>query len=1071
MQKTFHIYRSSAGSGKTRTLAKEYLSLALRFRSDYFKHILAVTFTNKSTQEMKNRIMRYLNEFAQGDQNELALELQKELKLDPQTFQNYAQEVQASILHNYHQFSISTIDAFFQKVIRAFTREAGILGDYRLEVEQDEVMEEVISNLIADLGPKKQLTDWVVELALQNLENDRSWDMRKSLASFSNEIFREEFKAVEDDIARASSQKNFFPNTLTSLREKKYAFIKFVRGQAQATLSDIQSHGFSGDDFKYSGGIYNAFEKFSKLNSVKDYLARGSRVENEFQITKNWPAKESSNAKEIIQLAEKSWLQQLNQILDYGRKNLKTSLSAEIVLSNFYAFGLLTDISKKLAEYKRENNLMLLADAPQFLNGIIRDSDTPFIYEKAGSFYRNFLIDEFQDTSGLQWKNFQPLLINSLDSGHHNLIVGDVKQAIYRWRGGNQHLLQEAIETVGTNRTETKLLNSNFRSSKEIVAFNNEFFKTSSVIASTETGLALSLNEYADVIQKETKSSQGYVSIKFISDDGEIKWNDRAVEQTIAHIEELQQKGIKPSEIALLVRKNDEGEKIISSLIDYKNSSKAKPNCKYDVVSSESLRIDSAASVNLLVSILSYLLNPNDDIARAQLAYEYARQQNNSKKISEVFGQSTISTVENDLPKEFSKQKLFLKKLPLLELTETLIDIFDLKQNTGEVAYLLAFQDLVIDFVNRERNDLGAFLTWWLEYKYKKYIVAPASAEAMQIFTVHKAKGLQFKHVVIPFCSWLSDHDGMKSPQLWVNSEESIFKNFGYLPVKYSSTLKESFFADAYDLEHGRAYLDNFNLLYVALTRAEISLTVFAPDPTVSRIYKQSIARLLHETIEKSPVLSTKWNKVSKTWHSGEIEIDEIESKDQTLSLKNYHTGSWRSKLVVKHSSNRFEADESESRIKINFGIHLHAALAYVKTSSDILLATKRMLNEGTITIEEQKLLEDQFTKLLSNPQIANWFSDQWEIKTEVHTLLPGGDEFRIDRLLIKDKQAVIIDYKTGKQRKEDHNQIAEYCKMLSQMGFNSEGYLLYLTEGAVVSVVPPKANKKKVENQLGLDF
>ncbi len=1025
---------------------------------------------------MKDRIMHYLDDFANGTSNELAAELQAELGLDQQTFQSHSREVQAEILHNYHEFSISTIDAFFQKVIRSFTREAGILGDYRLEVENDEVMEQVISNLIGELGGSEQLTKWVVELALQNLENDRSWDMRQSLASFSNEIFREEFKAIEGGLVKIAEQKNFFPDTLSILRERKYSFLNFIRSHVQKLLDSIHAEGLKAEDFKYSGGVHNFLEKFTELNSVKkfDDEAKGKRVDSEYQSGKNWPTKDHPRTKDIIKLADDKWIPQLNEILEFRKKNFELALSAEVALNNFYAFGLLTDISRKLAEYKKENNLMLLADAPQFLNNIIDNSDTPFIYEKAGSFYKNFLIDEFQDTSGLQWKNFQPLLGNSLDSGHRSLIVGDVKQAVYRWRGGDQSLLMQANKTIGTDRTEVKLLNKNFRSAKEIISFNNELFKTASIIASTETAVAISSNEYNDVEQVATQSGDGFVKVKFVEEEFDLKWTDLALEQMTLHIEELQSKGVKAQDIAFLVRKNDEGERIISYLLAHKNSSKAKSGCKYDVVSSESLRIDRAASVNLIVAALTYLLNPMDDIARAQLAYENARQQSSDKPLADIFFSSNPTIFENSLPPEFARRKIFLKKLPLFELTESLIDIFELKSVSGELPYLLAFQDLVLEFAHRERNDLGAFLIWWQENKYKKSIVAPASADAMQLYTVHKAKGLQFKYVIIPFCAWSLDHEAMRSPNLWVSSDKSIFKGIGHLPVKYSSTLKETLFTDDYNTEHSRIFLDNFNLLYVALTRAEKGLFVIAPDSKVPRIFKGSIARLLYDSIERSPLLSTQWNKNTNTWSSGEIIIDEKKSVEehQTFSLEEYNTGSWRTKLVVKHSAHTAIATEDEEhRRKINFGIHLHAAFAKVNYADDIPRAIDQLESDGVIHQDEKEMLTQQIDKLLTNPQVADWFSSKWEVRNEVHTLLPKGTEYRIDRLLLKDKQAIVIDFKTGKPKKEDQKQIGEYCNMLNQMGYSSEGYLLYIIEGEIVNVIPPKISKKKNENQLGLDF
>ncbi len=1031
---------------------------------------------------MKDRIMRYLNEFSRGETNELAIELQDELGLDPQTFQSHAREVQAAILHNYNQFSISTIDAFFQKVIRSFTREAGILGDYRLEIEQDLVMEEVIGNLIDELGERPELTQWVVELALQNLENDKSWDMRNSLASFSNEIFREEFKEVETSINPAVENENYFRNTLGALQKIKFEFINFVKSRAKRVLLEFHALDLGADDFKYGGGIYNFFVKVSEINSVKDFneKEKGSRVDNEFQSSKNWPVKDHPKSAVILHHADEKWINVLNEILSYRKKNFQIALSAEVALSNFYAFGLLTDISRKLSEYKRENNLMLLADAPQFLHGIIQNSDTPFIYEKAGSFYRNFLIDEFQDTSGLQWKNFQPLLTNGLDSGYPSLIVGDVKQAIYRWRGGDQSLLQNAIENeLGTTRTEIKLLNKNFRSAREIISFNNALFKAVA-IASLADGLTIADNEYQDVEQIPTKSDPGFVQVQFFPDEGDVKWKDDAMWNTILSIEELQKRGARPNEIALLVRTNVEGQELVSFLLDHKSSTEAKPECQYDVVSSESLRIDSASAVNLITAALTYLLNPEDAIARAQLAYEHARRQGAEKSMADVFAVSNTVIFENNLPPAFTERKISLRRLSLFELTETLIEIFGLGSTPGELPYLLAFQDLVLDFASRERNDLRAFLDWWADNKQKKSIVAPMGADAMQLFTLHKAKGLQFKYVIIPFCSWGLDHDAFKSPNLWVKSTASVFNVIVYLPMKYSSSLKESLFAEEYTAEHLKIYLDNLNLLYVAMTRAENGLIVFAPDPKV-RIHKNSVARLLYDGIKGSGELAKEWNASSQRWRSGEIsvsmksEIREI----NTTSLERYNTSQWRGKLIVKKTApNQVSLADDPQRQKINYGIHLHSAFSKIGTVSDISSAIHKMESDGVISTGEKESLTQSIHALMENPQVADWFSSAWEVRNETHTLLPGGKEYRIDRLLLKDKQAIVIDYKTGSPKKEDQKQVGEYCLMLNEMGYSSEGYLLYLTEGEVVSVVPPKVTKKKNtrltdsdRNQLGLDF
>ncbi|MFZ6012042.1 MAG: UvrD-helicase domain-containing protein, partial [Bacteroidota bacterium] len=765
MVKTFSIYRSSAGSGKTRTLAKEYLKLALTYRADYFKHILAVTFTNKATQEMKDRILAYLDNFANGRFNELAEELKQELQLDDITFKQYSQEAQSAILHHYAQFSISTIDAFFQKVIRSFTREAGLVGDYRLEVEQDAVLEEVINNLIDELGSNKELTDWVVEFAKENLENERAWDVRYSLIEFAREIFREEFKAIEEDIGKVTGQKGFFKD----LKDKLWAAKNFFTGQtapmAQQAVDIIQQRGWTADDFSYgkNSGLITFFRMFAFEKTLSKFKEPSDRIRSYFSQPENWPSKKSQYASDIQQQAGEKLVPILQGLIDCYDKHFKAALSAEVALKNMYVFGLIADIARKLKEYKDENNLMLLADAPKFLNGVIQDSDTPFIYEKVGSFYRNYLIDEFQDTSGMQWKNFQPLLVNSLDQGYRSLVVGDVKQAIYRWRGGDLKLLQQDIvNLIGERRVEVKELDKNFRSAFNVVNFNNKLFQSASAIVALQTGTSLAAEAYTDIAQQISKKDDGFVLIKFIKADmpdenaGEgaaIKsnWRDHALDQVPRMLEDLQENGAALKDIAILVRKNDEGQRIASYLLNYKNSTEAKSGFSYDVVSNESLRIDGAATVNLLLGAMRYLLNPDDAIARAQLGFEFARLHEPERALTEVFEVTNQAIFENNLPSAFTAEKPFLKKLALIELTETLIQIFDLGGKQGELAYLQAFQDLVLEFYSRERNDLGAFLEWWEENKHKKSIQISGEVNAAQILTVHKSKGLQFKYVIIPF--------------------------------------------------------------------------------------------------------------------------------------------------------------------------------------------------------------------------------------------------------------------------------------------------------------------------------
>ena len=1038
---------------------------------------------------MKDRILAYLNDFALGKSHSLAEELQHELAMDPQTFRQHGQEAQATLLHNYDQFAISTIDAFFQKVIRSFTREAGLVGDYRLEVDQDAVLEEVIDNLIDELGSNRELTDWVVEFAKDNLENERSWDVRYSLVEFAREIFREEFKDIEDDVNRTTGDKDFFKDLRNRLWKSKNDFIQEASLSARKILQIVAAKRWEPGDFSYgkNSGLFTFVEQFVNERNLANYKAPGERIRNYFADASNWPNKKSPHAGDIRLTAASELVPELEKIVTCYDHKYRAAFSAEVALKNMYVFGLISDISRKLKEYKDENNLMLLADAPKFLNGIIRDSDTPFIYEKVGSFYRNYLIDEFQDTSGLQWQNFQPLIVNSLDQGYPSLVVGDVKQAIYRWRGGDLSLLQDRITNlIGTDRVEIQELDNNFRSGRTIVDVNNALFRTASQFLSLESGMSTSTRAYQDVSQKVSRDEEGFVDVCFIdeerlTEDGNadaLTWKEKALMRLPRTLEELQEKGADLKDIAILVRKNDEGQQIASYLLQYKNSPNAKPGCLYDVVSNESLRIDGAVTVNLLLGALRYLLNADDSIARAQLGYEFARLHEPDRVLSEVFSVSNQNIFENNLPSAFTKRKPSLKKLAIIELTEALIEIFGLGKIKGELVYIQAFQDLILEFSTRERNDLGAFLEWWDANKHKKSIQISGEVNAVQILTIHKAKGLQFKYVIIPFCSWSMDHEKWQAPNLWVMSGEGAFAEAGYLPVKYSKSLEETYFSEFYAAERTKIYLDNLNLLYVAFTRAESGLIVSAPSPD-TRGAKGTIAELLHRSVQADEHLLKYWNQESQSLQAGKMEspVKEKHLDLTSLQLSEYLTYSWREKLVIRQSaSGWFGEDVEAQREKVNHGIYMHAVLSRIDYSDGMENMLDKTVSEGLVAATDRESLKGKLDEVLRNPKIENWFSREWEVHTEVPILSPDGAENRIDRLLTKDKKAIVIDFKTGHRKKTDEKQVLEYIELLRKMNFTDvEGYLLYLAENAVAEVKPgakPRlVQKKRDKDQLDLGF
>lgn len=1049
--KVFRIYRSSAGSGKTRTLAKEYIKLALTTHPAYFKHILAVTFTNKATQEMKQRVIQYVNDFATGKVNDLSHEIAKELNYRPEELIDKSKAVQSAILHNYSQFAISTIDAFFQKVIRAFTREAGLLGNFRLEVENDLVLKEVIDELMDELGENKELTNWVVEFSRVRLQEGESWNILDALNGFAREIFKEQFQVIEEKLEQPKEEKNPYRETMERLESVITEFEKYMKIKADQALHILDQFGITADDFNYKDRG-TALKYFREFSAGRYYESEGSLMQAAIASPNNWPSKKGRNAAVLKKVAEEKLWPLLKHMVEYDNQNRINYLTAEQILKNFFSFGLITDITRKLKIYKRENNLMLLSDAPKFLNGVINDSDTPFIYEKVGSYFRNYLIDEFQDTSTFQWRNFQPLLKEAIDQGQASVVVGDVKQSIYRWRGGDQQLLQEEVaKIIGRDATEEEKLNTNYRSADKIVSFNNTLFEQSARIVSEVTDSELALNAFLDVNQVSKKfHGKGYVQISFLEKQDAEDWTDEVLKQLPLKLEELQDKKIKLQDIAILVRKNEEGQQIATALLQYKNAY-AKPGYRYDVVSNESLRLDTAASVSLLLSAMMFLHNPNDAVVRGQLAYEVSK----GKNFQTLFVEAGRFHLDKILPQEFLKQQSWLAKLSIFELTEEIIRIFDLGKDVGELAYLLAFQDLVLEFSSFEKNDLATFLEWWESIKMKKSLQVAGNVDAVNIITIHKAKGLEFKFVIIPFLNWKLNHD--IAPLLWVHTDQKPFDEMGYLAVRYSSSLTKTHFDNAYKEELVKVFLDNLNLLYVAFTRAQEGLVAYGLKPGPRQELKRgNIGDLVYNAIVGVPELAA--NFIDGQLTIGSLErLSEGASKDSnTVSLNEYASYDWREKLVIKREGAEFFLDEvSDKRASINYGILLHKILAHIKYKSEAMSSLKELHIQNVITEDELIILNQKVEMLMNHPIISGWFSKEWEILTEVPVLIPGGTQSRIDRALIGKKKTIVIDYKTGEKRSKDRKQVENYAGLLSEMGYpNVEAYLLYLDDLEIIEVV-----------------
>ncbi len=1061
MEKPFHIYRSSAGSGKTRTLAREYIRLALR-NKDYFKYIVAMTFTNKSTQEMKDRILTYLSEFAEGKSKDLADEIITEQKrngvvLEWPLLKKISEEVLVLLLHRYSEFSISTIDAFFQRVIRSFTRETGLLGNFRLEVDNSVVQKEVIDLLMDQLSENEELRGWVLDFSMEKLTSGDNWDIRSALLDFARLTEKEEFNIIEEDILKSTERKDFFKHFRKQLNDKKYAIEHFIFQQALAVQTDFDKNQLEVSDFKHGkGGSVFAYIQ----NLTESIKPPGKRVLEAIESIEEWPSASSSNKNLILSNAKNKWHAQLASLVEFIEANLVVYNSVSKALKYLYAFGLLADILRTQRKYLHDENLMLLSDAPKFLNRLMQEQDTSFIYEKVGSFYRHYLLDEFQDTSGLQWKNILPLLQNGIAQNYRSLIVGDIKQSIYRWRGGDLSILQEQVlHDVDERLIDSQTLNTNYRSDGNIVQFNNALFSTASKLVANYSGTEFPTQAYSDLEQNLfANPTNGYVKVQFLEAKREdTSFQEEALLQLPYLVERLQEKNVPIKEIAFLVRDNREGRLIAKRFMEYRVSPEAKPNFQYGVVSNESLQLDKVTCIVVLLNALRILENPAHQIARAHLAYEYQKLWPTQAftDLDEIFSDSKTKNFAKWVPVSFLQQQQRLASMPLFEMVENLIYIFNLGKMQDEVVYLQSFQDVVQEFSQREKNDLTSFFEWWEINKEKKSVQVAGGAEAAQILTIHRAKGLQFKYVIIPFLNWELGH-GSKEVMLWCKSDNTLFHDAGFVPVRYTKDLSETVFKEAYEEETKKIYLDNLNLLYVACTRSEAGLIAFAPTSKKSGNETLShVGQLVSTAIQSNDYLKKFWASETQSFELGEIQyIDSIkEQKTATIALRDYLVTPWRERLQVRARGMEF-FQPTEKRNKINYGIFVHAILSKIYVKTDVENAFDNALKTGVISLAEKADVKKIIDWLIDHPQLQPCYDVLAVSKMEVSLFATNGTERRIDRVSAKDKHAWIVDYKTGVVSSQDEPQVKEYMAMLRSMGYESvTGFLAYLQERKVVEV------------------
>ncbi|MHA7128143.1 UvrD-helicase domain-containing protein [Algoriphagus namhaensis] len=1065
-QKPFIIYKSSAGSGKTYTLTTEYLKLALR-APHAFRQILAVTFTNKATQEMKERIIEELNRLRTEvrPSEKMDSELMRALEVEEEGLKLLAQQTLTAILHDYGRFAVSTIDSFFQKVVRAFAREIDLNAKFEVELDQAAVLDRVVDRVVMQVMEDEFLHKWLVDYAQEQIQSGKSWDIRRNIRELGQQIFQEDFKKYAPEINAFLGEKENTTLLQTFVRERRAEIVKLAQELNEQALSIRSSHGLDWSDF--NRGFIKVLDQLGDRNDPLPKLT--DAVLAKIDDPESWSTQKSPK-KEAIWSAYESGLNLILkqiQILT-GKWNTLQAIS-----KNSYVFGVFKHLLDELTLIKEEENILLISDANEFLKEITKGNDTPFIYEKVGNQYKNYLIDEFQDTSGFQWESFKPLLENALGQNHTNLLVGDVKQSIYRWRGGELKLLLSKVEQeIGPDRIRLENLDTNFRSLPNIIDFNNTVFKALpgameqvlSEAYGVETPQILSqayLDSYQKVSPRKQKSEfKGKVKLEFIDPkDGEegANFDEIALSKLPDLVMELQDHGYELRDIAFLVRTKAQGEAIADELMLYA-AENPDSTYRFDVLSDESMFLIKAASVKALVSGLTYLQNPNDKVQYKTMWY-YLAVLMEAQVDHELFALEQMPAFLKEKEVAFADKVTRMLQLPLLESLEELIKVLGLMELNLERAYISGFKEAVYDFTAKNRADLSGFLDWWEINQDKRTVKIPDGHNAMRILTIHKSKGLQFKVVLMPFLHW-TIFDTAKGNVVWSPFEDREKGLQAIIPLTLSGSLAHSDFSQTYAEEATMAYLDSLNMLYVSLTRAEDVFIGFIPYK--ERIGSQNyievqLQQLIqsHATAGSELSLISFFDQESKIFELGEwpepksTSVETKTTPDLRWAYKN-----WSEVLRLKKYAVDFSLEGLEQRKKQRFGLVVHEILELSKDRAAAMQNLNAFYFDGRLNEAERALVQDQLDGLFTNPLFASWFEPSGVLLSEQGILLPGGKQKRPDRIILTEKEAVIVDFKTGEAKAAYANQVKEYMELVAQLSQKpSKGYLCYLETGLIEEV------------------
>lgn len=1051
------VYKASAGSGKTFRLAVQYITMLIKQPEDY-RHILAVTFTNKATAEMKQRILSQLYGIGHNlrGSDGYYSEVKKAVTLNEQTIRHNSLLALDMILQDYGRFRVETIDSFFQTVLRSLARELHIGANLTLELDTELVIDEAVNAFLAGIEQDSKDKRNVMEFVENNIENDKSWSIDGTLKKFSKELFREIFMEKGDELRNILSQPDAvadYKRNLTSARDKVMpGIVEKVKATGQKMLDAISSAGSTVEDLnRYVKPLVN---KIADGTFVDADLSKGKTLGNCLENPDKFYDKgKLDKSPYLSNLARESLSPLLAKAKElYDEYNYNRN-SYNAALQYIHELSLLLGIRAEIDRQSQEQGRFILADTPQLLSRL-SGSDTSFVYEKTGSFIEHLMIDEFQDTSRLQWGNLRLLLWECLAIGKDCLVVGDVKQSIYRWRNSDWDILNSRMEKELTvYHPQIIPMEHNFRSHQNVIDFNNALFPKAVEMMQMhyngQTGATYPAIEtaYKDVKQVSSKADgQGYVFVQANSDD-------TIFQQIEQQLDKLTAAGVQQTDIAILCRYGNQ----ITDIAEWFAANRP----EYRMISSEAFQLGSSASVRILINALRWLTDSSDNVALAQIVWE---RECNIAKSGLSFDRFMAQGLENALPPAFRNGQDSLQNPPLYELTEKLYSILELDRIPGQDQYVMTLFDTICQWLSRNPGEPSAFLKDWDDKLFKTPIPA-TDANGIRLLTIHKSKGLEFHTVIVPYCNW-EVIDTRHNERIWTSPITDPFKGMPLLPIGFSGKLANSVFNDEYKQEAGLQAVDNLNLLYVALTRAISNLIVLSPKgrgTTMSDVLVYAISAAFGCQPDEQDIYTYEDGQIMPHTEKQDKASDnpfELQPTPQALTMRSYPINA---RFRQSGESTRFvhSTDDSDDRQEeyIQTGKLLHSLFATIRTEADIDAAVDKMLSDGLIESRSKaESLKHQICDHIDKSGVHDWFNGNYSLYNEASIIYRDGGTLqarRPDRVMIKpDGSAVIVDFKFGREREEYLHQVREYMDLLRKMGYPSiEGHIWYVYNNKIQTV------------------